>query len=128
MRTFLQSKIHRATVTEANVDYVGSISIDKDLMDAAAPLEYQQVHVAGLTRGSRLITYVIKAPRGSGTITLNGAAAHLIDVGELVIIFAYVQLSDSEIAGHHPRIVLVDAKNAVSQIISCEVHGTTSSR
>ena len=126
MRTFLQSKIHRATVTEANVDYVGSISIDEDLMDAAGLLEYEQVHVAGLTKGARLITYVIKAPRGSGTITLNGAAALLVDVGELVIIFSYAQLSDDEIDKHHPRIVLVDEKNRVTEVISGEQHGKTS--
>jgi aspartate 1-decarboxylase len=125
MRTFLQSKIHRATVTEADVDYVGSISIDEDLMDAAGLREFEQVHVAGLTKGARLITYVIKAPRGSGTITLNGAAALVVDVGELVIIFSYVQLADHEIEGHRPRIVLVDENNRVDRIISGEQHGTS---
>jgi len=127
MRTFLNSKIHCATVTEANVDYVGSISIDEDLMDAAGLLEYEQVQVAGLTRGSRVITYVIKAPRESGTITLNGAAALLFDVGELVIIMSFVQLSDSEIEEHQPRIIFVDENNRVDSATAAEVHGARSS-
>lgn len=124
IRTFLRSKIHRAVVTEADVHYVGSISIDEDLMDAAGIAEYEQVHVAGLTRGSRLITYVIKAPRGSGTIGLNGAAALLASVGERVIIFTYALLAEEDITAFRPRVVFVTDDNRVREVVDREIQGT----
>lgn len=121
-RFVLRGKIHRATVTEADVSYVGSIAIDEDLMDAAGLIEYEQVHVAGLTDGERLVTYVIKAPRGSGTIGMNGAAAMLIKKGEKVIIFAYGAIDESE--PFLPRLVFVDEKNQIASIEDHEIQGT----
>ena len=110
---FLQSKIHRATVTDANLHYVGSITIDEDLLEAAGMLEYQQVHVVDINNGARFETYTIRAPRGSGTICLNGAAARLVQPGDLVIIFAYCLLTQEELKNHAPKIVLVDEKNRI---------------
>ena len=113
MRVMLKSKIHRATVTEADLDYVGSVAIDRALMDAADLLEGEQVVIADITNGSRLETYVIPAPRGSGTITINGAAAHLVRQGDLVIIMSYQVLDDAEARTARPRVVHVDSKNAI---------------
>src|SRR5687768_3056171 len=96
MRVMLKSKIHRASVTQADLHYVGSIAIDRDLMDAADLLEGEQVTIADITNGARLETYVIPAPRGSGTIGINGAAAHLVATGDLVIIMSYAMLEDAE--------------------------------
>jgi aspartate 1-decarboxylase len=111
--TFLKSKIHRATVTQADLNYEGSISIDKTLMEAAGFHAHEQVDVLNITNGARFTTYVIEAARDSGTITVNGAAAHLVDPGDLVIICAYVQLEASEIEGHNPVVVLVDEQNRI---------------
>jgi len=107
----LLSKIHRATVTESDLNYVGSISVDEALMDAAGMVEYQKVHVVDLNNGNRLETYVIKAERNSGTICLNGAAARLVHRGDLVIIFAYVILDEKEVEEFSPKVVLVDENN-----------------
>lgn len=112
-RTMLKSKIHRATVTEADLHYVGSVAIDRDLMDAADLLEGEQVAIADITTGARLETYVIPAPRGSGTITINGAAAHLVHKGDLVIIMNYAVMEDSEAKRWKPRVVHVDDRNRV---------------
>jgi aspartate 1-decarboxylase len=116
MRTMLHAKIHRATVTDANVDYEGSVTIDRDLMDAAHILPYEQVHVLDIDNGARLQTYVIEGERGSGVICLNGAAARLIDRGDLVIILSYVQLPIAEAREHKPRLVYVDAANRITRI------------
>jgi aspartate 1-decarboxylase len=110
-RTFFNSKIHRATVTQADLEYEGSVTIDEDLMDAAGIWEYEAVHVWNLTRGSRLQTYAIKGPRGSGTICMNGAAAHLNKVGDLVILATFTELEESEARNHQPTVVHVDAQN-----------------
>ena len=112
----LRGKIHRATVTEANVDYEGSITIDRDLMDAAGIAEFEQVHVLDVDNGARLTTYAIEGPRGSGVICLNGAAARLIDRGDLVIILAYDQVPESEVRDHKPTLVYVDADNRVQRV------------
>lgn len=112
-RTMLKSKIHRATVTEADLHYVGSVAIDRDLMDAADLLEGEQVAIADITNGSRLETYVIPAPRGSGTITINGAAAHLVQAGDLVIIMNYASMDDAEAKRWKPIVVHVDENNRV---------------
>src|SRR4028119_1159871 len=96
MRVMMKSKIHRATVTQADLDYVGSVAIDMDLMDAADLLEGEQVTIADITNGARLETYVIPAPRGSRTITINGAAAHLVHAGDLVIIMSYAVMDEAE--------------------------------
>ncbi|HUG45627.1 MAG TPA: aspartate 1-decarboxylase [Sphingomicrobium sp.] len=113
IRVMLKSKIHRATVSEADLDYVGSIAIDRDLMDAADLLEGEQVVIADITNGARLETYVIPAPRGSGTIGINGAAAHLVHRGDLVIIMSYAMLEDAEARRAKPRVVHVDADNKI---------------
>ncbi len=111
-RTFLRAKIHRATVTSADIDYEGSISIDRELCIAAGMLEFEQVDIYDITNGSRFTTYVIYGEPGQ--IQINGAAAHLARPGDLVIIASYVQLQPDEIASHKASIVLVDEKNQVS--------------
>ncbi|MBP5412092.1 MAG: aspartate 1-decarboxylase [Bacteroidales bacterium] len=98
----LKSKIHRVKVTQANVNYIGSITIDEDLMDAAHLVEYEKVHVVNVTNGERLITYVIKGERKSGTICLNGAAAHKAQIGDIVIIMSYASFTPQEAAEHKP--------------------------
>ena len=113
MRVMLKSKIHRATVTQADLDYVGSIAIDVDLMEAADLLEGEKVTIADITNGARLETYVIPAPRGSRTITINGAAAHLVQAGDLVIIMSYCMLEDAEARALKPTVVHVDEDNRV---------------
>ncbi len=113
MRVMLKSKIHRATVTEADLDYVGSVAIDTALMEAADLIEGEQVVIADITNGARLETYVIPAPRGSGTITINGAAAHLVHAGDLVIIMSYCVLDDAEARAARPRVVHVDGRNRI---------------
>ena len=109
----MAGKIHRATVTEANLDYVGSITLDPVLMDAAGILPYEQVHVLDVTNGSRLETYTIAGRRGSGEVCINGAAAHLVHEGDLVIIVAYQHLADDEARNFVPRQVHVDAHNRI---------------
>jgi aspartate 1-decarboxylase len=109
----MKSKIHRATVTQADLDYVGSIAIDSALMEAADLIEGEQVVIADITNGARLETYVIPAPRGSGVIGINGAAAHLVQPGDLVIIMSYAMLDDAEARALVPRVVHVDAANSV---------------
>ena len=111
LRTFMSAKIHRATVTQADVDYVGSITIDTDLLDAAGLAEGEQVHVVDVDNGARLVTYAIEGPRGSGIIGINGAAARLVHPGDIVIVIAYAQLSDEERETFRPRVVHVDAAN-----------------
>jgi aspartate 1-decarboxylase len=115
-RTMLRSKIHRATVTEADVDYEGSITIDSDLMQAAGLAEYELVHVADIDTGARLETYVMTGPAGSGIICLNGAAARLIGVGERIIIMAYGQADEPLPADWRPSVVLVDERNRVREV------------
>jgi aspartate 1-decarboxylase len=110
-RTMMKSKIHRATVTDANLNYVGSITIDRDLMDAADLLEFEQVAIVDINNGARFETYVIEGPRGEGTICLNGAAARLVQPGDKVIVISYAAMDESELDGFKPRIVLVDDQN-----------------
>ena len=113
MRIMLKSKIHRATVTQADLHYVGSIAIDTELMEAADLLEGERVVIADITNGARLETYVIPAPRGSGMIGINGAAAHLVDAGDLVIIMNYGMFEDAEARALKPRVVHVDDDNRI---------------
>lgn len=115
-RTMLKSKIHRATVTEADIEYEGSIAIDPELMIAADLLEHEKVHVLDLTNGARLETYVISAQAGSGTIGINGAAARLIAAGDMVIIVSYVEVQEENAAGFPAKVVLVDEKNRITAI------------
>ncbi len=113
MRIMMKSKIHRATVTQADLHYVGSVAIDVDLMEAADLLEGEQVTIADISNGARLETYVIPAPRGSRTISINGAAAHLVNAGDLVIIMSYALIDDAEARTLKPRVVHVDEANRV---------------
>jgi len=115
-RTMLKSKIHRATVTEADLHYVGSITIDCDLMEAADILAYEQVHVLDVDNGSRLETYAIEGERGSGEICINGAAARLISPGDIVLILSYQTVREEEARDVHPRIVHVDEANRVASM------------
>jgi aspartate 1-decarboxylase len=109
----MAGKIHRATVTEANLDYVGSITLDPDLMDAAGILPYEQVHVLDVTNGARLETYAIIGERGSGEVCINGAAAHIVHEGDLGSIGTYQQMGDEAARGYAPRQVHVDARNRI---------------
>ena len=113
-RTMLKSKIHRATVTQADLHYVGSVTVDEDLMEAADLLPGEQVAVVDITNGARLETYVITGPRGSGVIGINGAAARLVHPGDLVILIAYGIMDDAEARSFEPRVVFVDADNRIS--------------
>ena len=112
-RTMLKSKIHRATVTQADLHYVGSVTVDQDLMEAADLLPGEQVAIVDVTNGARLETYVIAGERGSGVIGINGAAARLVHPGDLVILIAYGQMNDAEARSYQPRVVFVDADNKV---------------
>ncbi len=111
MRTMMISKIHRATITDADLHYVGSITIDEDVMEAADLLPGQAVDVVDVTNGARLTTYVIPGEAGSGVMQINGAAAHLIHKGDIVIVISYGQLNDSEARTYTPRVVFVDENN-----------------
>ncbi|MEE4596008.1 aspartate 1-decarboxylase [Streptomyces sp. DSM 41524] len=113
LRTMLKSKIHRATVTEADLHYVGSVTVDADLMDAADLLPGELLHIVDITNGARLETYVIEGRRGSGAIGINGAAAHLVHPGDLVILISYVQVEDAEAKRLSPQIVHVDQDNRI---------------
>lgn len=119
----LKGKIHRAVVKQAELDYVGSITVDEDLTDAAGILEYEKVQVVDVNNGSRFETYVISGERGSGMICLNGAAARCVSVGDKVIIMAYAQMSPEEAKSHKPRVVFVDENNISVRVTSCEKHG-----
>ena len=119
----LKSKLHCVKVTEANLNYMGSITIDEDLMDAAGILEYEKVQVADVNNGSRLETYVIAGERGSGMICLNGAAARFVSVGDKVIIMCYAFFTQEEAAAYQPTVVMVDEKNHVKEIRHLEKHG-----
>lgn len=110
------AKIHRATVTQADLDYVGSVTIDEDLLDASGILPYEQVDVLDITNGARLTTYALVGARGSGVIQINGAAAHLVRPGDLVILVAYGLCSDEEARAMKPTVVLVDAKNRIVEV------------
>ena len=116
MRFVMRSKIHRATVTDADVDYVGSISINSELMQAAGIEEWEKVHVLDVTNGSRLETYAIKAPAGSGKICINGAAAHLGHPGDLVILLTFEGIPNDQIEAYSPTIVHVNSRNEVVDI------------
>jgi len=119
-RTMLGGKIHRATVTEADLNYVGSITIDQDLLDAAGILVNEKVAIVNNNNGERFETYTIPGERGSGVVCLNGAAARLVQKGDIVIIMSYVMLSEPEIAAHEPKVVLVDENNKIRDVISYE--------
>lgn len=116
LRTMFKSKIHRATVTEANLHYVGSITIDEDLIKAADMLPYEQVQVVNINNGARFETYIIPGASGSGVVCLNGAAARLAQPGDVVIMMTYGQYNEAELADYHPKVVLVDSKNKIVEV------------
>ena len=116
MRIMMKSKIHRATVTQADLDYVGSVTLDAALMEAADLLDGEQVAIVDITNGARIETYVIPGPRGSGVIGINGAAAHLVHPGDLVIIMSYALLDDAEARAVKPTVVHVDEHNRIVKI------------
>lgn len=121
--TMLAGKIHRATVTQADLDYVGSITVDEDLLDAAHILEYQRVEIANLANGERFATYTIAGERGSGIVCLNGAAAHCATPGDKIIIMAYAELEPAEAKVAKPVVVFVDDDNKPTRITDYEKHG-----
>ena len=123
MLNMLKGKIHRATVVQAEVDYIGSITIDQDLMDAAGILEYEKVQVADVDNGNRLETYVIAGEPGSGMICLNGAAARYVELGDKVIIMCYAQMDEAEARFFKPNVVFVDDDNKIARITRYEKHG-----
>lgn len=122
----LKGKIHRATIRQAELDYVGSITIDKDLLDAANILEYETVQVVDVNNGARLETYTIAGERGSGMICLNGAAARLVQPGDTCIIMCYCQMTPEEAETHRPHVVFVDEKNTIREVMRYEKHGDIS--
>lgn len=113
LRTMLKSKIHRATVTQADLHYVGSVTVDEDLMEAADLLAGEQVCIVDVTNGARLETYVIAGERGSGVLGINGAAAHLVHPGDLVIMIAYGMMDRAEATSYRPRVIFVDERNRI---------------
>ncbi|MEU2255964.1 aspartate 1-decarboxylase [Nocardia xishanensis] len=122
LRTMMKSKIHRATVTHADLHYVGSVTVDQDLLDAADLLEGEQVCIVDIDNGARLETYVIAGERGSGVIGINGAAAHLVHPGDLVILIAYGMMNEQEIAEYDPKVVFVDERNRPIELGSDPAH------
>jgi aspartate 1-decarboxylase len=114
-RSMLKSKIHRATVTEANLHYEGSLTVDAGLLEAADILPFEEIHVWNVTRGSRLVTYAMAGEPGSGVICVNGAGAHLVQPGDVVIVASFVQLKDKPARKYKPKIVLVDEKNRIQR-------------
>lgn len=115
-RTMLKSKIHRATVTGADLHYYGSVTVDPELMEAADILDHERVEIYDITNGERFATYAIPGERGAGDIQLNGAAAHKVSVGDLVILCTYAEYEDAELAEHDPVLVFVDSENCISEI------------
>jgi aspartate 1-decarboxylase len=118
-----KSKIHRATVTHADLEYEGSVTVDSDLLDAAEILPYEAIHIWNVTRGSRLMTYALPGPRGSGAICVNGAAAHLNKPGDLVILATFAEMTREEARRHRPIVVRVDAQNRQTEDVSEELPG-----
>jgi aspartate 1-decarboxylase len=115
-RTMMKSKIHRATVTAADLDYEGSLTIDADLLDAADILPNEQIHVWDVTNGTRLVTYALRGEPGSGAVQVNGAGAHLVRPGDIIIIAAYGSFDEDDLRGYEPLVVLVDSKNRVKRM------------
>ena len=121
--TMLKSKIHRATVTQSELNYVGSITIDEELMEAAGIFEYEKVQIADVDNGNRFETYVIAGERGSGVICLNGAAARCVKTGDKVIIMSYALMSPEEVKNNPPKVVFVDDENKITKVSHYEKHG-----
>lgn len=114
LRQLLRSKLHRVTATHAELHYIGSCAIDQDLLDAAGIIEYEQVHIWNVSNGERFITYAMNAPRGSGTISVNGSAARRAQVGDILIIATFGMFDETAVAAHKPTVVFVDANNRIT--------------
>jgi aspartate 1-decarboxylase len=123
-RNMMKAKLHRATVTEANLNYVGSITIDEDLIDWVDMLPNEKVQIVNNNNGARLETYIIPGPRGSGVVCLNGAAARLVQPGDTVIIICYAMMSDEEAKKHQPRVAILDENNKIVHSLQSEPHST----
>ncbi|MFC0214818.1 aspartate 1-decarboxylase [Paenibacillus chartarius] len=123
-RTMMKAKIHRATVTEANLNYIGSITIDQDLIEMVDMLPNEKVQIVNNNNGARLETYIIPGPRGSGVICLNGAAARLVQTGDTIIIVSYASMSDEEARRHKPVVAIMGEGNKVVQLLKEEEHST----
>lgn len=121
--TMLKGKLHRATVTEADLNYVGSITIDRELLEASGIYEYEKVHIVDINNGNRFETYTIAGEPGSGIICLNGAAARCVQTGDKIIIMAYAELENQEVAEHRPKVVFLEENNRIGQITTYERHG-----
>lgn len=121
--TMLKGKIHRATVRQAELDYVGSITVDPELMEAAGILEYEKVAIVDINNGSRFETYTIAGEPGSGMICLNGAAARCVSQGDKIIIMCYAEMTPKEAEEHKPKVVFVDDNNKITRLTSYEKHG-----
>lgn len=121
--TILKAKIHRATVTQAELDYVGSITVDMDLLEQAGILEYEKVQIVDVNNGSRFETYTIAGERGSGVMCLNGAAARMVQTGDKIILMAYAQVTPEEASELRPTVLFVDEKNKVTKVTNYEKHG-----
>ena len=121
--TMLKAKIHRATVTQAELDYVGSITVDMDLLEQAGILEYEKVQIVDVNNGSRFETYTIAGERGSGVMCLNGAAARMVQTGDKIILMAYAQVTPEEASELRPTVLFVDEKNRVTKVKNYEKHG-----
>lgn len=121
--TMLKAKIHRATVTQAELDYVGSITVDMDLLEQAGILEYEKVQIVDVNNGSRFETYTIAGERGSGVMCLNGAAARMVQTGDKIILMAYAQMTPKEASELRPTVLFVDEKNKVTKVTNYEKHG-----
>lgn len=121
--TMLKAKIHRATVTQAELDYVGSITVDMDLLEQAGILEYEKVQIVDVNNGSRFETYTIAGERGSGVMCLNGAAARMVQTGDKIILMAYAQVTPEEASKLRPTVLFVDEKNKVTKVTNYEKHG-----
>ncbi|MFL6562381.1 MAG: aspartate 1-decarboxylase [Bacillus sp. (in: firmicutes)] len=119
-RNMMNGKIHRATVTEANLNYVGSITIDEDLLDAVGMLANEKVQIVNNNNGARLETYIIPGKRGSGVICLNGAAARLVQKGDIVIIISYALVAEEKVAAHKPKVAIMDEDNRIKELIHAE--------
>lgn len=119
----LKSKIHRATVVQSELDYVGSITVDEKLMEASGIYEYEKVQIADVDNGNRFETYVIAGEPGSGMICLNGAAAHMVNIGDKIIIMSYAQMTPEEIKDNKPKVVFVDDDNKITRVTNYEKHG-----
>ena len=129
-RTMFSAKIHRATVTHADVHYVGSLTVDADLLDAADILPFEQIHVWDVTNGARLVTYALPGPRGSGEVCVNGAGAHLVKPGDLVIVATYTMMSSRKARRYQPTVVFVDSTNTLreadpAETVAAEAEGAS---